>query len=331
MRKRNMSIWIRVSNDEFDLRNKNAQIANSKRNDYIINIEKRKIISYEGLKYKDKMYYTLDDVPDSFYNIEYDKSKNVIPKVGDYIDYNVSYTDMNSNYEFTSQEGWRILETGTRNIDGTYSNVKIISTGIPANINYSTGISSEGKYPSWWDNDDQVRELYGEKYTKKKNDNSNEVEYPNHYASAGLIKKFDEVVLRYTKINDQQTGDLTGSVFLIADKAQEVHCLTLEELNKVRGLSKESKLSVQASDSGNGVFFLNSLYNEYGYKEPDTQDRGNPIYLLATPNDNNSDELLMIYNYTGNIKGQTNIVTGIRPVITLDSPIYKEGDIWKIK
>ena len=38
MRKRNMSILIRVSNDEFDLINKKAQIANSNRNDYIINM-----------------------------------------------------------------------------------------------------------------------------------------------------------------------------------------------------------------------------------------------------------------------------------------------------
>ena len=51
MRKRNMSILIRVSNDEFDLINQKASNAHSNRNDYIINmiIAPKRIIG-ESLK-----------------------------------------------------------------------------------------------------------------------------------------------------------------------------------------------------------------------------------------------------------------------------------------
>lgn len=39
--------------------------------DYFINVEKRSIVSYEGLKYEDKMYYTLKQLPNNLYNVDY--------------------------------------------------------------------------------------------------------------------------------------------------------------------------------------------------------------------------------------------------------------------
>lgn len=38
--------------------------------DFLINIKKRKVISYKGLKYENKMYYTLDELPEGFYNVD---------------------------------------------------------------------------------------------------------------------------------------------------------------------------------------------------------------------------------------------------------------------
>ena len=39
----------------------------------------------------------------------------VILKIGDYVKYDVTYTDVYTNYEFTSENGWRVLETGQNN------------------------------------------------------------------------------------------------------------------------------------------------------------------------------------------------------------------------
>ena len=55
----------------------------------------------------------------------------VILKIGDYVKYDVTYTDIYTGNEFTSETGWRVLETGTNNGDGTYTGLKLISTGIP--------------------------------------------------------------------------------------------------------------------------------------------------------------------------------------------------------
>ncbi len=46
---------------------------------YFVNIKKRSIISYEGLSYKGKMYYTLQQLPDSLYNVEYDNPNGGTP------------------------------------------------------------------------------------------------------------------------------------------------------------------------------------------------------------------------------------------------------------
>ena len=38
---------------------------------FLVNIEKRKVISYEGFQYEDKYYYTLDQLPNGLYNVEH--------------------------------------------------------------------------------------------------------------------------------------------------------------------------------------------------------------------------------------------------------------------
>ncbi|MCI9177759.1 MAG: hypothetical protein HFJ28_04190 [Clostridia bacterium] len=56
--------------------------------------------------------------------------------VGIFIEYDVSYTDIDEGYEFSKENGWRLLNY-TRNSDGTYSNVELISTGKPARLDYT--------------------------------------------------------------------------------------------------------------------------------------------------------------------------------------------------
>ena len=49
---------------------------------FFVNIKKRKVISEKGLKYKNKMYYTLDELPDGFYNVEYEDKNTESPQIG---------------------------------------------------------------------------------------------------------------------------------------------------------------------------------------------------------------------------------------------------------
>lgn len=40
--------------------------------DFFVNLGKRSIVSYQGLKYEGKTYYTLNQVPNGLYNVEYE-------------------------------------------------------------------------------------------------------------------------------------------------------------------------------------------------------------------------------------------------------------------
>ena len=65
--------------------------------EFFVNIEKRSVISCEGLQYQDETYYTLEQLPDSVYNVEYDNTENnETPIIG------------NARIEKVSDEKWRI-------------------------------------------------------------------------------------------------------------------------------------------------------------------------------------------------------------------------------
>ena len=70
----------------------------------------------------------------------------VTPKVGQYVEYDVSYTDMYQGTAYTSENGWRYLGTES----GT-GNHLLISTAIPVVLlsNSSDSIAST----IWWDKD----------------------------------------------------------------------------------------------------------------------------------------------------------------------------------
>lgn len=61
--------------------------------------------------------------------------------VGTYIEYDVSYKDMFAG-EYTKLNGWRLLNY-TRDSEGYYSNVELISTGRPIKLNMQIGEKSD--------------------------------------------------------------------------------------------------------------------------------------------------------------------------------------------
>lgn len=46
---------------------------------FFVNLEKRSIVSYEGLKYEGKTYYTLEQLPGGMYNVEYEEPSAPLP------------------------------------------------------------------------------------------------------------------------------------------------------------------------------------------------------------------------------------------------------------
>ena len=294
----------------------------------------------------------------------------IVGVVGDYIPYNVSYKDTYTGNIFTSTTGWRILDAEETDIAGEYKNVKIISTGIPVKYYYRYDTSydgssntaiSETNVPEWWGTDEQVTQLYGSTYATGfvYNDSG----FPNYYATTGLFKNFSLIPLdksgwKYntvyvanttsgnhaitnadykgltegtTKTNDD-TGYANGAIFL-TNKAEEVHCLTLQELNFARGLGavndtkttpKASEAEYEAGDSRLGLFYLRNL-NDYGY----TSDIG--TYWLATPEDHGD------HAYIKDVKDGNRFYSdgwgqqGVRTVVSLKSNIYikKVNNEWK--
>ena len=277
--------------------------------------------------------------------------------IGEYVEYNVSYTDMyvsdidtetEGNQGFTATNGWRILDPGTKNADGSYSGAKIISTGIPArlyyyhNRAYDGSTINENNKPSWWGTREQVAELYDSTHADAgyiyESDTSGG--YPNYYAATGLFKNFASIPfeqktsnLTYNKggyasiINNgnQASGEITGEIFK-TEKASEVHNLTLAELNKainkING-SNRSEDSTNSIPQSIDLFYLKGLSNfNYSSVYPD--------YWLAFPTTDDADSLRFVC-FDGNIYGYKGDTNSCRVVVSLNSNIYKDGDIWKIK
>ncbi len=59
--------------------------------DFFINIKTRSVVSYQGLKYQGKTYYTLNQVPDGLYNVKYEPTSEDKPT------FNVSFECIGAN------------------------------------------------------------------------------------------------------------------------------------------------------------------------------------------------------------------------------------------
>ena len=211
-------------------------------------------------------------------------------KIGDYVKYDVSYTDMYTGYTFTGENGWRVLDPGKENPDGTYSEVKLISTGVPANLYYyEYGIKSKetdenAEEVGNWAGNEAQRQNYLQLFKLDNNLESNN----NIYAAAGLYYNFGLIkftqgenpsknVGGYLNVNGKTSGEITGKEFIL-EEAEEVHNLTLKELNQARGESETSKTSTSSKDGATGLFYLKGLGEEFRYTGTVS-----PYYWLASP------------------------------------------------
>lgn len=211
-------------------------------------------------------------------------------QVGDYIKYNVTYTDVYTLYSFTAENGWRVLDPGTDNGDGTVTGLKLISTGIPVKLNYNGFNINTKKYSETnpilgnWAGNTKQREEYANKFNLSNNN------YNNQYAAAGLYYNFKKIKFDrginvsqnegcYNAVNGKTTGTLSETEF-IAGGAEEVHALTLAEINEARGESDLTNTPLNENSGAKGLFYLTAL-EDYGYTK--TNMSTSPNYFLASP------------------------------------------------
>lgn len=95
--------------------------------DFFVNLETRSVVSYQGFQYEGKTYYTLEQLPDGLYNVEYnDKNINMdkptfdtsVEKISEgkwrvtisNIQYNGYINKWKVNYKLEGQDSWNTSE-----------------------------------------------------------------------------------------------------------------------------------------------------------------------------------------------------------------------------
>lgn len=109
-------------------------------------------------------------------------------------------------------------------------------------------------------------------------------------------------------------------------KASEVHNLTFTELNnainKIKG-NNDWTVSSGACVEPYDLFYLKDL-GAFNFSSAE------PSYWLATPVEYSYIDLMLV-DPDGLILASDRETFGIQTVITLNSDIYKDGNIWRIK
>ena len=107
--------------------------------EFFVNISKRSVVSYDGLKYDGETYYTLEQLPDSLYNVKYDETRSESNKPtfnvkvewlkeGEYrisvnnIDYNENINNWNLEYKLENEDTFKESKDLKVNVyeEGTY-------------------------------------------------------------------------------------------------------------------------------------------------------------------------------------------------------------------
>ena len=262
-------------------------------------------------------------------------TKPVTVSKGAFVEYAVSYTDVfNSNNNYTTTNGWRLLDY-TKNADGTYSNVKLISTGIPAKLYYYYNDTTNS---SWYVTDStkltNFRNVLGSDYQFYTGSNT----YYGLQASAGMYYNFENIKFAYgtdsrggnlgyfteitsngTTYNDTNTTETTGSnLFIPLGVNASVRLLTLPEMNKMLGRTDiDSTNSIIDLD---GMFTLTNIKKITGMSSY-TYNSG--FYWLASPYPS-----AIIGSYVSNVSINGNINNdngyvrcGVRPVVSMKSDV----------
>ncbi len=110
--------------------------------EYFVNVAKRSVVSYDGMEYEGKTYYTINQLPDGLYNVDYQA--------------NTGKPTFEVNYERTENDKYKISISNI-NYDGNIDKwqVKYQKEGQDywsTSENYSFIVTEEGKYKIYIEN-----------------------------------------------------------------------------------------------------------------------------------------------------------------------------------
>ena len=265
---------------------------------------------------------------------------------GAFVEYKVAYKDAYKGYDYTATNGWRLLDY-TKNEDGTYSNVKLISTGVPAILYYCY---SDTTNSSWYVTDStkltNFKNVLGSDYAFYTGSST----YYGLQASAGLYYNFGNIKFAYaaryrgkslgwfteitsngTTYNSTNTTETTGSnLFIPTGVNAEVRLLTLPEMNKMLGRTDIDSMTTMTDPTGaDGLFVLQNIKNITGMS---SNIYDSCYYWLASPSPDTSltSSICSVFN-DGYVNGSYELTQrddwdGVRPVISLTSNVKFTDD-----
>ena len=295
-----------------------------------------------------------------------------------YVEYPVEYTDVQTGTTYTKNTAWRMitkdedLEVSTKGTKETLNNVdiKIISTGVPAKLNYKSNnlvtITEEEGYKKWIGSNTDV-----ENYIKPKSEggaglySSSSNENNNMKFAAGLYYNFQKIVFNVqsgetlaNSLSDKTIGigyggfisiKNSGNVIVAKNSTTGASLFNVSKLNSgrvtnIRSVTSEDIKDVSSdivpsitddTDKRPGLFKLSSYtLDEHNMDTKITDDALPSTYLLASPVSSNNYNLRLIFATRETSGYATNKgAHGLRPVITLSGVTLsreKDSHVWKI-
>lgn len=342
--------WSGYSKIMYSITKNNEAIVNEQ--EYTKNIE-----LYKSGKYTIEAY-SLDNQQNKSAKKTFELNIKNDVKIGDFIEYDVAYKEWITNNEYNSINGWRILNIEfNEDENSTYSNLQLISTGMPCNLNYSVMPSDESS-KSWWEkNEEKQNEFLNYVNVKKENlkNQYNDTEYYSIEATAGLYFNLQNIEFLYSndtlnkagenkgqyywiknankEYNSKTTSLVSGKDLFIARSDAKLRTITPRDAYNIAKINSKIITSTTKIDTSNsymtddlGLFDLFKIKNiskmeKYEYRE------GNE-YLFGYPT--SSRNILALYlrtNEKSSLSDRPNLyITGgvyvlyLRPVITISNP-----------
>ena len=253
-----------------------------------------------------------------------------------YVQYDVEYTDVYTNTEYTKNTGWRAITdlTSYEEAKEYEGPVDIISTGIPTKLNYCLSEVSRAK----WAGTDTDGEKYLNEYSysqRQKTDN-------NIRAVSGLLYNFKKIVFSGSSSHNRggfvnivtngtsavEDANTTGeSLFTAKISSGTIKGIRSVHLGDIKGTNDETTGTnsiTSDKDKKQGLF-------ELGDYTPDIHRSGS--YWLASPNP--SDDYGLRFVQTSGIirdgDGNYTHEYGMRPVVSISDVHMKlNGHVWEI-
>ena len=247
--------------------------------------------------------------------------------IGDFVEYGIEYTDVYTNYEFSGEYAWRLLNKFD-NEDGT-SNIEIISTGIPAKLYYSY---SAVPTSSWSGNPEQVEKYVENYYVSLDSNKGNR----NMKAATGLLYNFEKIVFELgtgTPAKDQANYVSIFPTKMGLFKAGNL----IDRIVGIRSVMHADLVPESPKkDIGEGTGkYVEPAKGLFTLKDLEIKPYTKGQYYLASPCNNNYNSIRRV-EYNGNVSSydgnESSEISGLRPVVSIINVILEfEDDMWKIK